>query len=67
MQFYYKNELLIRRTSKLLFALSEAYLSTDEKLTPRAGSILLGEYLKGIGLDSLCTSYFQNDKAFKTL
>jgi len=28
--------------------------STDEQLTPRAGSIILGEYLKGIGLDSLC-------------
>ena len=25
--------------------------STEEKLTPRVGSILLGEYLKGIGLE----------------
>ena len=31
--------------------------ATDERLTPRAGSILLGEYLKGIGLDSLCNTH----------
>ena len=31
--------------------------STDEKLTPRVGSILLGEYLRGIGLDSLCSTH----------
>jgi len=30
--------------------------STDEKLTPRAGTIILGEYLKGLGLESLSNS-----------
>jgi len=28
--------------------------STDEKLTPRSGVIILGEFLKGIGLEQLC-------------
>ena len=28
--------------------------STDENLTPRAGAIVLGEYLKGVGLESFC-------------
>jgi len=41
--------------------------STDEKLTPRAGSILLGEYLKGIKLDSLCNIHLpvsQSNRAY---
>ncbi len=28
--------------------------STDERLTPRSGEIIFGEYLKAIGLDRLC-------------
>lgn len=28
--------------------------ATDERLTPRAGEIVFGEYLKAIGLDKLC-------------
>lgn len=28
--------------------------TTSEKLTPRAGTIILGEYLKGLGLEKLC-------------
>ncbi len=28
--------------------------STDERLTPRSGEILFGEYLKAIGVDKLC-------------
>ncbi len=28
--------------------------STDEKLTPRAGVAILGEYLKGLNLENLC-------------
>jgi len=28
--------------------------STEERLTPRAGEIVLGEFFKGIGLDRLC-------------
>lgn len=28
--------------------------STNEKLTPRAGTIILGEYIKGLGLEKLC-------------
>jgi hypothetical protein len=31
--------------------------STDEKLTPRVGVILLGEYFKSIGLDLLSMRY----------
>jgi len=41
--------------------------ATDEKLTPRAGTILLGEYLKGIGLDSLCDTHLpksQSNRAY---
>jgi len=41
--------------------------STDEKLTPRAGLILLGEYLKGIKLDSLCNKHLpisQSNRAY---
>ena len=37
--------------------------STDEQLTPRAGSILLGEYLKGIGLDTLCNNHLPISKS----
>lgn len=28
--------------------------STDEKLTPRAGVAIFGEYFKGMGLESFC-------------
>ncbi len=28
--------------------------TTNEKLTPRAGTIILGEYIKGLGLEKLC-------------
>ena len=31
--------------------------STDEKLTPRAGEIILGEFFKSIRLDRLCNQY----------
>ncbi|MCI0501955.1 MAG: IS1380 family transposase [Epsilonproteobacteria bacterium] len=30
--------------------------TTSEKLTPRAGTIILGEYIKGLGLEKLCNS-----------
>lgn len=30
--------------------------STDEKITPRAGTIILGEYIKGLGLEKLCNN-----------
>jgi len=30
---------------------------TDEKLTPRVGQIIFGEYLKAIGFDKLCSTY----------
>ena len=30
--------------------------STDEKLTPRAGVAIFGEYLKGMGLENFCNS-----------
>ncbi|HHE05765.1 MAG TPA: IS1380 family transposase [Epsilonproteobacteria bacterium] len=31
--------------------------STDERLTPRSGEIIFGEYLKAIGLEKLCNNY----------
>lgn len=31
--------------------------STDERLTPRSGEIVFGEYLKAIGLDKLCNAH----------
>jgi hypothetical protein len=31
--------------------------STEERLTPRAGEIVLGEFFKGIGLDRLCNRH----------
>jgi len=31
--------------------------STNEKLTPRTGVAILGEYLKGMQLEELCNSY----------
>ena len=37
--------------------LNFAVESTDEKLTPRAGAILFGEYLKGLGLEKLSNHY----------
>lgn len=30
--------------------------TTKEKLTPRAGTIILGEYMKGLGLEKLCNT-----------
>ena len=30
--------------------------ATDEKLTPRVCVIILGEYLKGLGLEDFCNS-----------
>lgn len=30
--------------------------TTNEKLTPRAGTIILGEYIKGLGLEKLCNT-----------
>ena len=30
--------------------------TTKEKLTPRVGTIILGEYMKGLGLEKLCNS-----------
>jgi len=37
--------------------LNFAVESTDERLTPRAGEIVFGEYLKAIGIDKLCNTY----------
>jgi len=37
--------------------LNFAVESTDERLTPRAGEIVFGEYLKAIGMDKLCNTY----------
>jgi hypothetical protein len=31
--------------------------STDERLTPRAGEVIFGEYLKAIRIDELCNKY----------
>ena len=41
---------------------------TSEKLTPRAGSIILGEYIKGLGLEKLCNNNLPlplNHKGYK--
>jgi hypothetical protein len=32
--------------------------STDEKLTPKTGVTIFGEYLKGMGLEKLCNTSF---------
>jgi len=37
--------------------------STDERLTPRAGEAVLGEYFKAIGVDSLCNEHFPTSKS----
>ena len=37
--------------------------STDERLTPRAGEAVLGEYFKAIGIDSLCNEHFPASKS----
>ena len=34
--------------------LNFAIEATDERLTPRSGEVVFGEYLKAIGLDQLC-------------
>lgn len=42
--------------------------TTNEKLTPRSGVIILGEYLKGLGLEKLCNSHLPlplNHKGYK--
>jgi hypothetical protein len=31
--------------------------STNEKLTPRAGEAIFGEFLKALGIDTLCNRY----------
>jgi len=37
--------------------------STDERLSPRAGEAVLGEYFKAIGLDRLCNDHFPVSKS----
>lgn len=37
--------------------------TTDEKMTPRAGTIVLGEHIKGLGLEDLCNSNFPISKS----
>lgn len=37
--------------------------STDEKITPRAGTIILGEYLKGLGLENLCNEHLPTPRS----
>lgn len=37
--------------------------STDERLTPRAGEIIFGEYLKAIGLNRLCDIHLPQPKS----
>ena len=37
--------------------------STDERLTPRVGQIVLGEYLKAIGLEKLCNAHLPQPKS----
>ena len=37
--------------------------SSDEKLTPRSGTILLGEFFKAIGLDEMCNRYLPKSKS----
>ena len=34
--------------------------ATSEKLTPRTGVAILGEYLKGLDLENLCNRYIPN-------
>jgi len=47
--------------------LNYAVESTDERMTPRAGEIVFGEYLKGIGLEHLCDAHLplpQSNKGY---
>jgi hypothetical protein len=37
--------------------------SSDEKLTPRSGTILLGEFFKAIRLDKMCNRYLPEPKS----
>ena len=37
--------------------------STDERLSPRAGEAVLGEYFKAIGLEKLCSKHFPASKS----
>jgi len=37
--------------------------STDERLTPRSGEIIFGEYLKAIGLEKLCDIHLPQSKS----
>lgn len=43
--------------------LNFAIASTDERLTPRSGEIIFGEYLKAIGLDKLVDQYLPQPKS----
>jgi len=45
--------------------LNFAIESTDERLTPRAGEIVFGEYLKAIGMDKLCNTYLPQPRSNK--
>jgi len=45
--------------------LNFAVESTDERLTPRAGEIVFGEYLKAIGMDKLCNTYLPQPRSNK--
>ena len=37
--------------------------SSEEKLTPRSGTILLGEFFKAIRLDKMCNRYLPKPKS----
>ena len=37
--------------------------TTNEKITPRAGTIILGEYIKGLGLEKLCNLNLPQSKS----
>ncbi len=37
---------------------------TNEKLTPRTGVVILGEYLKGMSLEELCNANLPKASAF---
>jgi len=50
-RLFQKREVIIVKT-----ILNFGIESTDEKLTPRAGVAIFGEYLKGMGLEKLCNS-----------
>ena len=39
--------------------------STNEKLTPRTGVAVFGEYLKGMGFENLCNTHIPNSSHHK--